>query len=97
MIETTNIKFNSLSHFGVVYNGMSDENLRVVERLTRTGSGTLLYRATIDDPTVFTKPWTIEIPMIRASGPVFEYACHEGNYGLVGILAGARAQEKESR
>lgn len=72
----------------------SDENLKVVERFTLTDPNTLLYRFTVDDPTAFTKPWTGEIPMVRAPGPLFEYACHEGNEGMRGILESARADEK---
>ena len=49
------------------------------------------------DPTVYTKPWTIELPMQRVATPLYEYACHEGNYGLAGILSGARAQEKNEK
>jgi len=94
VIETTNFRVSDQSRFGVQYDGMSDENLRVVERLTRTGPTTLTYRATVIDPTVYTQPWTVEIPMEKTDSAVYEYACHEGNYGLQGILAGARAQEK---
>ena len=72
----------------------SDENLHVIERFTRTGPDTILYRFTIDDPTAFTKPWTGEIAMGKSTGPIYEYACHEGNYSLSSMLAGARAQEK---
>jgi hypothetical protein len=72
----------------------SDRNLHVVERFTRTGADTIRYRFTIDDPTAFTKPWTGEIAMSRAPGPIYEYACHEGNYSLASMLAGARAEEK---
>src|SRR5207248_4801482 len=68
----------------------SDRNLHVVERFTRTAADTLQYRFTIDDPTAFTKPWTGEIAMSSAPGPIYEYACHEGNYSLAGMLAGAR-------
>jgi hypothetical protein len=53
-----------------------------------------MYRATIEDPTVFTRPWTVEIPMARSAGPLFEVACHEGNYGLGFILSGHRAAER---
>ena len=95
VVETANFKFNEQSRFGVGYlNGVSDENLRVVERFTRTDANTLTYQATIEDPTVFTAPWTIEIPMDRGEGPLFEVACHEGNYGLANILSGHRAQER---
>jgi hypothetical protein len=94
VIETTNFRASDQSRFGVQYDGMSDENLRVTERLTRTGANTITYRATVDDPTVYTQPWTLEFPMERTENPVYEYACHEGNYGLAGILSGARAQER---
>ena len=96
VVETTNIKYNSQSHFGVAYDGMSDQNLRVVERFARTAADTIAYRATVDDPTVYTKPWTIEMSMTKVKGPLFEYACHEGNYGIVGILGGERAKEKRA-
>jgi len=96
VVETTNIKFNDQSHFGVAYDGMSDQNLRVVERFTRTAPDTITYRATVDDPTVYTKPWTLEVFMTKSKGPLFEYACHEGNYGMVGILGGERAKEKRA-
>ena len=73
--------------------GSSDEHLRLVERFTRVSPGTLLYEATIDDPTVWSQVWTYEIPMQFNDQPLYEYACHEGNYGLYNILAGARAEE----
>jgi hypothetical protein len=72
----------------------ADENLHLTERFTRTASDTLLYEFTMDDPTAFTRPWRAEIPMIRSEDRIFEHACHEGNYGLSGILSGARAEEK---
>jgi hypothetical protein len=87
VVDTTN--FTDKTHFRG-----SDENLHVVERFTRTDADTIQYRFTIDDPTAFTKPWTGEIAMSRATGPIYEYACHEGNYSLATMLAGARAEEK---
>jgi hypothetical protein len=69
-------------------------NLRVVERFKRTGGDTIDYRYTVEDPTTWTRPWTVSVPMTRSDGPIYEYACHEGNYGMFGILSGARAQEK---
>jgi hypothetical protein len=87
VVDTTN--FTDKTHFRG-----SDRNLHVVERFTRTGADTLRYRFTIDDPTAFTKPWTGEIAMSNEPGPLYEYACHEGNYSLAGMLAGAREQEK---
>ena len=95
VVETRNLKFNEKSRFGVGYlNGLSDENLRVVERFTRTDANTLTYQATIEDPTVFVKPWTVEISMDKTEGPLFEVACHEGNYGMFNILSGHRAEER---
>ena len=96
VVESSNIRFNEHSHFGTQYDGMSDENLRVTERFTRTAPDMILYQATVVDPTVYTKPWTIELPMEKGPGPILEYACHEGNYGLRGILSGERAKEKEA-
>ena len=95
VVDTTNFKFNDKSRFGVQYlNGLSDEHLRVIERFTRTDANTLLYQARIEDPTVFTRPWSIEIPMERTKDSLFEVACHEGNYGMSNILSGHRAEER---
>ena len=71
----------------------SSPNLHLIERFTRVDADILLYEFTVDDPTTWTKPWTAQIPMIRTDGPIFEYACHEGNYAMVGLLRGARAVE----
>ena len=76
--------------------GRTGANLVLVERLTRVSEDVLLYQATINDPTVWTSPWTYEVPMVLNDQPLYEYACHEGNYGLTNILAGARALEAES-
>jgi hypothetical protein len=73
----------------------ADENMHLTERLTRTDAGTILYRFTVDDPTAFTKPWSGEMSMRKSDEPVEEYACHEGNYSMGAILAGARAAEKQ--
>jgi hypothetical protein len=70
--------------------------LHLVERFTRASPDTLLYEFTVDDPTAFTKPWMAQIAVTRAKGPIYEYACHEGNYAMTDILAGARAAEKKS-
>jgi hypothetical protein len=74
----------------------SDRNLHLIERFTRVSPDTLLYEFTVDDPTAFARPWTAQIPVTRAKGPIFEYACHEGNYAMTDILAGARAAEKKN-
>ena len=70
--------------------GLTGSGLRLTERFTRAAPDVLLYAVTVDDPTVWTRPWTYEIPMRRSEHPLYEYACHEGNYGLYNILAGAR-------
>jgi hypothetical protein len=72
----------------------SDENLHVVERFRRADANTILYRFTVEDATTFSKPWTAEVAMTKAEGAIYEYACHEGNYALADILAGARTDEK---
>ena len=87
VIETTN--FTDRTNFRG-----SSENMKLTERFTRTADDILLYQFTVDDPTTFTRPWTAEIPSWKAVGPVYEYACHEGNLGLAGILAGVRTAEK---
>jgi len=96
VVETSNLRFNDQSKFGNQYDGIADDNLRVTERFARTAADLIIYRATIIDPTVYTKPWTIELPLQKVTEPVYEYACHEGNYGLAGILSGARAEEKKA-
>jgi len=72
----------------------SGEHLRVVERFTRVDKDTLLYQFTVDDPQSFTRPWSAEIPMKRVEGPIFEYACHEGNYSMTNTLSTVRDEEK---
>jgi len=96
VVETTNFTDKGTGTFTIgtwTFRPTTDENLRLVERFTRIAADTLLYEFTIDDPTVWTKPWTARIPMIRSEEPIYEYACHEGNYGLANILRGARVQE----
>ena len=72
----------------------STENMTLVERLTRQDDDTLVYTFTVTDPDTWTQPWTAEVPMRRGEQPLYEYACHEGNYSMEGILAGARADER---
>ena len=71
----------------------SSPQLHVTERFTRISDDTIAYRFTVEDPGTWTKPWSGELLMSKIKGPIFEYACHEGNYGLVDILEGARAAE----
>ena len=72
----------------------ASEALHLVERFTRVDADTLAYEVTIDDPVTFTRPWRAVLPMPKADGMIFEYACHEGNYGLRNQLSGARAEER---
>ena len=74
----------------------SSKNLQLVERFERLNAETLLYTFTVTDPTTWTQPWTVELPMRQSELPLFEYVCHEGNYGMDGTLSGARAIEKQS-
>ena len=87
VVETTNFTDK------VLYRGAA-ENLRLVERFTRVGQGEIDYRVTVTDPTTFTRPWTLAIPYVHTGEDLFEYACHEGNYGMEGILSGAREEER---
>ncbi len=89
VVDTTNFTHRT------AFQGSSSA-LHVVERFTRVSADTILYRFTVDDPNTWTRPWSAEIPMIATKGPLYEYACHEGNYGLTHILSGARYTEKEA-
>ena len=90
VIETTNFTDKT------AFRG-STENMRLVEKFRRTDPDTLLYEFTVDDPAAFAKPWTVQVPSVRTAGPIFEYACHEGNYAMPGMLGAARAEEKAAR
>jgi hypothetical protein len=87
VVDTTNFTDK------VLYRGAA-ENLHLIERFTRVGPGEIDYRVTIEDPTTFTRPWTVAIPFVVTGEDMFEYACHEGNYGMEGILSGAREEER---
>jgi len=86
VVDTTN--FTDKTH----YRG-SDANLHLIERFTRTGPDTLVYRFAVEDATAFTRSWTGEIVMTRIKGPLYEYACHEANYAMANILSAARKTE----
>ena len=99
VVETTNFT-NKTGDVGAgmqrgTFRG-SDDNLRLTERFTRVDPETILYEFTVDDPTAFTSSWTAQLPMARTPGPLFEYACHEGNYAMTDVLAGARTLEKKT-
>jgi hypothetical protein len=86
VVETTNFTDQT------AFRGSSPD-LKVTERFTLTDPKTILYKATMDDSSTFTKPWTVEFPFNAATGPIYEYACHEGNYAMTDILGGARKAE----
>lgn len=88
VVETTNFRDRS------VYRNANPQTLRLVERFTRVAPGTIEWSVTVDDPTTWTRPWTFSMPLTRNdSEPVYEYACHEGNYAIKNILAGSRRAE----
>ena len=89
VVDTTNYKAGAFMR-------VSSERLHVVERFSRSEPDILKYDLTIDDPGTWTKPWSFTLMLRRANHPMYEYACHEGNLGLAGILAGARAQERSA-
>ena len=89
VVETTNYSDKTVLKFP-----MDGRTTRSVERFRRVSPDRIQYTFTITDPATYARPWTAELPLTRITGPLFEYACHEGNYGMVGILSGARAQEK---
>jgi len=87
VVDTTN--FNDRTNFRG-----SSESLHVIERFTRVDADTILYEFTVEDPTTWTRPWKAELPMAKIQGPIYEYACHEGNFDMVNNLTQARALEK---
>jgi hypothetical protein len=89
VVETTNFRKDQS------FRG-SSESLKVTERFTRVAANQILYHFTVEDPATFTRPWSGEVAMNATGEKIYEYACHEGNYALPGILAGARAQEEEA-
>lgn len=89
VVETTN--FNDK----VGFRG-SSENVKVTERFTRVSDDAIRYEFTVDDPHTWDRPWKGEMPFVKINGPIFEHACHEGNYGVANTLAGVRRQEKRA-
>jgi hypothetical protein len=88
VVETTGFSDKTTFRFP------TSDALRVVERFTRTAEGTINYEFTVHDPATYTKPWAAVLPMVQSEGPIYEYACHEGNYGMTNLLIGHRAEEK---
>jgi hypothetical protein len=98
VVTTTNFTDKTPSFSSNVVNAMgSGTTLTLTERFQRVDENTLLYEFTVDDPATFTKRFTASVPMRKSDEPVFEYACHEGNYGLMSIMRGARALEAEQK
>ena len=97
VVETTNLRQPFIRRWARPEHSLSRGNLsetaRVTERFTRTGPDTLHYEFTIDDPETWTRPWSGALPYARSDGPMFEFACHEGNYGMMNIMTGSRAEE----
>jgi len=89
VVDTTN--FTNLTAFRG-----SSENLHLVERFTRAADDTMIYRFTVEDPSTWARPWTAEVPWTKTKGPVYEYACHEGNTMISTILRGARVADEEA-
>jgi hypothetical protein len=94
VVETTGLRRLDLRNVAVF--GTSESG-RVIERFMPLGADAMGYEITVDDPATFTRTWTASIPMTRVAGPLYEYACHEGNYGLRNILAGHRREEQEAK
>jgi hypothetical protein len=99
VVDTTN--FTTLTNFrGSPQNTRQDifasEQLHVIERFTRTGEDTIHYAFTVDDPETWVEPWSGEMEIRRTAGPIYEYACHEGNLGLANILRAARVAERQA-
>jgi hypothetical protein len=91
VVETTNYNDKATFRFPAI-----NDSLRVIERFTRTSDDRIDYQFTVDNPAMYTRPWTAILPMARVKGPIYEYACHEGNYGMANVLSGFRAQEKKT-
>jgi len=89
VVDTTNYR-------PLAFQNVSSEKLHTTERISRQDAETLRYEITVNDPDTWTQPWSLMIPLQRSAQPVYEYACHEGNIGLAGILAGARADEAKA-
>jgi hypothetical protein len=90
VVDTTNYRPRA-------FQGVSSEKLHITERFTLRDANTLNYEINVNDPDTWTKPWTLMIPLHRSQKAIFEYACHEGNIALTGILAGARAEEAKKQ
>jgi hypothetical protein len=94
IVDTRNFKTAGPNFHG------ASENLQLVERFTRVADDTLIYEYTMNDPATWTKPWTAQLSLTKEQGPravIYEYACHEGNHAMEGMLSAARADERAGR
>jgi hypothetical protein len=94
--EGNTLVVNTTNYRPRAFQSLSSEKLHITEQFTRQDAETIRYEITVNDPDTWTKPWSLMIPLQRSAQPVYEYACHEGNIGLAGILAGARADEAKA-
>ena len=95
VVETVNFHPQQSFRFAIKHVLYMPSTAKVTERFTRIGPDEILYEFTVEDDSAYTQPWTAQIPFRTAEGSLYEYACHEGNYALPGILAGARREERE--
>jgi len=96
VVETTNFHAQQSMRSSLEHRFYGSQQMKVFERFTRVSPTEILYQFTVEDPENYTQAWSGELPMNRSEEQIFEYACHEGNYALPGILAGARVAEKDS-
>jgi hypothetical protein len=94
VVETTNLNPGQKAHYGIKQRFYLPPTGKVTERFTRVAENEILYQFTVEDGAAYTQPWKGEVPLRATKDKIYEYACHEGNYALPGILAGAREQEK---
>ncbi|MEH6558193.1 MAG: hypothetical protein V7459_00010 [Oceanicoccus sp.] len=97
VVETAQFHPQKLLRAALTHRFMSTTNTKVVERFTRTGDNAIHYEYTVEDASIYTQPWSAETIFRPSEGPIYEYACHEGNYALPGILGGQREKEKNEK
>jgi hypothetical protein len=93
-LVVTTANFRREGTGSIVLRGTGGERLRLTERFRRTGQDLLIYEYTVEDPDTWVAPWTVQLPMTKTDDLIFEYACHEGNYGMANMLRGARVQDQ---
>ena len=96
VVDTVNFHPDASMRFGLRNRFYLSADAVVEERFTRVADDAIFYEFTVDDPAIYTRPWRAEMVLRRTAGPIYEYACHEANYSMVGILAGARRQEAQA-